>query len=56
MQTRIRFLEKVTYNQIDEIIDPLYITGSIPNVSLNFISCQEIFKQYVLTSNLDLLM
>ena len=41
--TRISFL-KTPHDQVDEIIDQLLLAKKIPNVSSNFISCQEMCK------------
>ena len=51
LQTRIHFLEKVTYEQIDKIIDQFYLSKNIISVTFNFISFKKIFKKYVIKSN-----
>ena len=47
LPTRIHFLKKLR-DQVDKIIDKLYLPKSIPNVSLKSISCQETCKLYLL--------
>ena len=47
------FLEKV-HDQVDKIIDKLYLSKRIPNVSLKSISCQETCKLYLLMNNCNL--
>ena len=40
LQTRTHFLKK-SRNQVDQIIDQLHLSKSIPNVTFKLISCQE---------------
>ena len=47
------FLEKV-HDQVDKIIDKLYLWKRIPNVCLKSISCQETCKLYLLMNNSNL--
>ena len=47
------FLEKLR-DQVDKIIDKLYLSKSILNVCLKPISCQETCKLYLLTNNRNL--
>ena len=46
------FLEK-SHNEVDEVIDQLCLSKIFANVSFNFTSCQEICKEYLVTSNQD---
>ena len=47
------FLEKLR-DQVDKIIDKLYLSKSILNVCLKSISCQETCKLHLLTNNRNL--
>ena len=38
-------------DQVDKIIDKLYLSKRIPNLYLKFISCQETCKLYLLMNN-----